>query len=316
MRKLNRRTFIKQASVLGLGSMVLPGILLKKAGAQTAQNLPDIAIIEGTTLFDNTLLALDRLGGMQRFVKSGQKVGLLINSDFELPGVYTHPDISLAVVKMCFDAGASEVTCLQCVIPEYWERSAHKTAMEPYLARLGNETLNRFPAKFENGGFVKKEVIGAKHLKEIEVVEKLFAVDVLINLPIAKHHATTLFTGALKNMMGVNTRATNVTFHLNGPKRNDPVYLAECIADLNRFRPADLTVMDATLYLTTNGPSGPGETAESNKILAGSDMVALDALGSSYHGYSYEEIPSLAAGEQAGLGTANYQNLRIHEEKA
>lgn len=316
MKNLTRRTFIKRASVLSATSMLLPGILFKNVSAQAINQFPDISIIEGENIFENTLLAIERLGGMSRYVNKGQKVGLLINSDFELPGVYTHPDVPLAILKLCFDNGASEVTCIQHVAPEYWERSSHKADMQSYLDKLGNESKNKFPAKMEEGGFVKKSLPDSMHVKEAEIVEKLFDIDVLINMPIAKHHASTLFTGALKNMMGVNTRATNVTFHLNGPTRNDPVFLAECIADINKFRPADLTVMDATKYIITGGPSGPGELQESNKVIAGTNMVAIDAIGCSYHGYDAEEVPSLIAAEKAGLGTKNFNTLNIHQEKA
>lgn len=315
MNSMNRRTFIKKASAIGITTFIVPNLLAKSSLFGNTPDFPDIAIIEGTNLFQSTLIALERLGGMQQFVKPGQKVGLLINSDFELPGVYTHPDVSLAVLKMCFDQGASEVTCLQYVKPEYWERSAHKEEMNEYLAKMGNEICNQFPAKIENGGFVKKTLPDAIQLKEAEMVEKLFDIDVLINLPIAKHHASTLFTGALKNMMGVNTRATNVFFHLKGPVKNDPLFLAQCIADINKFRPADLTVMDASTFLITNGPGGPGDTKTENKIIAGKNMVAIDAIGCSYHGWKPDEVPTLVEAEKAGLGTKEYSQLKIYTEK-
>lgn len=301
---------------MGAVATLLPSALFRKSFAAALSSNPDISVIEGINFFNNTLLAVKRLGGMDKFVKSGQKVGLLINSDFEIPGTYAHPDIALAVVKMCFDAKASEVVCLQNVKEEYWKRSVHVTDMKEYLDKLGNETLNQFPAKFENGGFIKKQLPNSVHLKEAEIVGKLFDVDVLINIPIAKHHGSTRYTGALKNMMGVNTRSTNVFFHLKGPTKNDPVFLAQCIADINKVRKADLTVIDATSFITTNGPMGPGEMLELNKVMAGKDIVALDALACSYHDLELDEVPTLIACENAGLGTKDYTSLNVIEEKA
>lgn len=316
MSNMNRRNFLKRAALAGVAGAVLPGILIRKSYAGPFNRNADLSIIEGTDLYKSTLKAVEKLGGMKKFVKKGQKVGLLINSDFTIPGAYTHPDVSLAVLKMCFDQGASEVTCLQNVKAEYWERSERKSKHEELLAKMKNNTLNQFPAKIENGGFVKKELANAKQLKEAEIIEKLFDVDVLINLPIAKHHATALYTGALKNTMGVNTRKTNVFIHLGGPEKNDPQFFAECIADINKLRPADLTVVDASKFITTGGPVGPGEMMEKNRVLAGTDMVALDAIGMTYHGLEPKEVPILIEAEKAGLGTINYNQLNIVEEKA
>lgn len=315
MTKVNRRFFLKRTTGLMVAGALLPGVFARKAFAADKATLPDISIIKGENFFENTLLAIRELGGMEKFVAKGQKVGLLINSGFEIPGAYTNPDVSLAVVKMCFDAGAAEVKCLQYVKPEYWELSTKKTEMEDYLAKLANDDKNQFPAKFENGGFTKRELPNSIQLKEAEVIDSLAEADVIINMPIAKHHSTTLYTGALKNMMGVNTRATNVKFHIDGPAKNDPLFIAQCIADINKMRPADLTVVDATSFITTGGPSGPGEVQVENKIIAGTNMVAIDALGCSYHGYEPEEVPTLVECEKAGLGTKDFTKLNIVEKE-
>ncbi len=315
MNKLNRRLFLKRTTAVMVAGTLLPGLFARKIFSQTITVLPDISVIKGTNFFENTVLAIKELGGMQKFVSKGQKVGLLINSDFEIPGAYTNPDVSLAVIKMCFDAGASEVKCLQNVKPEYWALSEKKTEMENYLAKLANDDKNQFPAKIENGGFTKKELPNSIQLKEAEVIDSLFVADVMINMPIAKHHSTTLYTGALKNMMGVNTRATNVFFHLNGPAKNDPLFIAQCIADINKMRPANLTVVDATSFITTGGPSGPGEVQVENKIIAGTNMVAIDALGCSYHGYEADEVPTLVECEKAGLGIKDFTKLKIVEKE-
>ncbi len=314
MNKLNRRLFLKRTTGLMVAGTILPGFFARKAFSQNSTLVPDISVIQGSDFFENTILAIKELGGMEKFVNKGQKIGLLINSGFEIPGAYTNPDVSLAVVKMCFDAGASEVKCLQYVKPEYWALSEKKAEMEDYLVKLGNDDKNQFPAKIENGGFTKKLLPNSVQLKEAEVVDSLFEADVVINMPISKHHSTTLYTGALKNMMGVNTRATNVIFHLNGSAKNDPLFIAQCIADINKMRPADLTVVDATSFITTGGPSGPGEVQVENKIIAGTNMVAIDALGCSYHGYELDEVPTLVECEKAGLGTKDFTKLNIVEK--
>jgi len=39
---------------------------------------------------------------MDKFVAQGAKVGLLINSDFDIKGAYTHPDVSICGCKNVF----------------------------------------------------------------------------------------------------------------------------------------------------------------------------------------------------------------------
>jgi uncharacterized protein (DUF362 family) len=177
---------------------------------------------------------------------------------------------------------------------------------------MGNIAYNQFPCEFDEAHFMVSEVPGIS-LKSAEVIKALFEVDILINLPIAKHHATTIYTGALKNMMGVNTRKTNVGFHLDSGVRNDPVYLAQCIADINLLRVADLTVVDATEVLVSNGPSGPGNIEKPMKIVAGKDMVAVDAYCASLLGHQKDDILTILKASEMGIGNMNYSKMHIIE---
>ncbi|WP_197282124.1 DUF362 domain-containing protein [Dethiosulfatarculus sandiegensis] len=52
-------------------------------------------------------------------------------------------------------------------------------------------------------------------LKEAEVAKALLDWDVLIDIPIAKHHDGVLFTGAMKNMMGSLASSTTHFFHFS-----------------------------------------------------------------------------------------------------
>lgn len=290
----------------------LTAFSLNKGGSKKNK----ITVINGNKYFENTLLSVDKLGGMKKFVKKGQKVGLLINSDFEDKGTYVHPDVAIAAIKMCFDAGASEVVCLQHVLPEYWQRSTLYDQYADMLAKVRTIEKNRFPAKYDSVTFIKIDSIpGGKAAKKLEVVAELFKIDVFINVPIAKHHATTMLTCAMKNMMGLNTRATNVTFHLNGPKKNDPGFMGQCLTDMCLLRKPDLIIVDATEVLVTNGPSGPGELKRFDKVVAGTDIVAVDTYCGSLLGYSPEELLSVQKGYECGLGEKDLAKVKVLEIK-
>lgn len=312
-RKINRRKFIADTGKLGAaalaGSLTLPG---QSFGSLFSS--PDIVVVNGDNYFQNTIRAIEALGGMGKFVPKGSKVGLLINSDFEDPGTYVNPDISIAAVKMMFDAGASEITKLQVVKPEYWQRSSHYEDHKDLLASLKVVSSNTFPAEYNDTDFIKiNPVEGGKSLKETEVVKAWLDCDVFVNIAIGKHHGSTFFTGALKNIMGVSTRKANVSFHLGSGKKNDPDYLAQCIVDQNLLRKTDLCIADCTKFIINNGPSGPGDIRTENKIIAGNDIVAIDALCTRLVGYEPDEILTNIKGFEAGLGQLDYTKLNVLE---
>ncbi len=314
-KKITRRKFIEQSGKAGLvvaGTAVLPGL----TSCSIFKDPADIAVMQGENYFQNTFKAIELLGGMEKFVPKGSKVGLLINSDFEIFGTYVNPDISIAAVKMIVDSGATEITCLQVVKDEYWQRSKYYEEFKEMIASLKHVESNTFPAEFNEDDFVKPDKIeGAISLEKTEVAKKWLDCDVFVNIPISKHHMTTLLTGALKNIMGVSTREANVNFHLGSGKRNDPDYIAQCIVDQNLLKKTNLCIVDATEVIIDNGPSGPGTIETPAKIVAGSDIVAIDALCSTYIGYEPDEILTTVKGHEMGLGNMNYNELNIVESE-
>ena len=278
---------------------------------------PDIVAVKGSDAFASTLQAVEGLGGMERFVEPGNRVGILVNSGFREKGAYVDPDVVIAAIQMVFDAGATDVVFLQHIVPEYWERSALEPQYRDMIARTRTIEKNQFPSVYDEEWFVQIPTVeGAVELKDLEVVREFFDVDVFINIPIAKNHTLTVLTNALKNVMGINTRAANVKFHLDGPARNDPHFLAQCIADLNLLRKADLIISDVTYVITTNGPSGPGEIVAPGKVVAGIDPVAMDAYCAELIGFFAEDVLTTEKAYALGLGEKNVEKLNILELEA
>ncbi|MCB0804508.1 MAG: DUF362 domain-containing protein [Bacteroidales bacterium] len=315
-KKINRREFIRKSGTLGVitaGASMIPGI----GACSLLSPSADISVVSGAGYFANTLKAIDLIGGMKKFIPEGSTVGLLINSDFDIPGTYVNPDVAIAAVKSIFDAGAQSIICLQKVKEEYWERSSYYESHKDILSTLKQVETNVFPSEYNDDDFIKlTDLDNNKALKETEVVKAWLECDVFVNIPICKHHASTLLTGAMKNIMGVSTRKANVTFHLGSGVRNDPDYLAQCIVDQNLVRKSDLCIMDATEFITDNGPSGPGTLKKPQKIIAGADMVAIDAIAAEILGYSPGEILCVVKGHESGLGNKEYSDYNLVELNA
>ena len=311
---MDRRSFLKRGAASGAAAFIGTSLLGKGVLANITAKDADIAVVKGADYFENTRKAVDMLGGMKKFIPKHSKVGLLINSGFEIKGAYVNPDITLSVIKMCFERKAEEVICLQKVHDEYWTRSAHHEDMKDLIAELKQIESNDFPAEYnETDWKTIPKIEGAVSLEEVEVIKAMDEVDVLINVFIAKHHAGSMYTGALKNSMGFCTRKTNVFYHLGSGERNDPDFLAQGIADINLLRQPDLIIGDATEFITTNGPAGPGDMLKLDKVFAGTNLVAMDALGVQFNEAYAEDVPTLAKAEAHGLGSANLENYNIVE---
>lgn len=311
---MDRRDFIYRGT-----GMIAGGILLNFAPLSLfgRSGLPDLCKVKSTDYFAATLRAVHELGGINKFVPRGATVGFLINSAFEEPGTYPHPDIALAMLFLCWEAGAGEIAMLQPVSKDYWRRSDKYSKHRFITDELVQVEKNEFPAVFNEKDFTVLETInGAVSLKNIEIIRKISEVDVFINIPIMKHHATTILTGALKNMMGLTTRKTNVTFHLGSGVRNDPEYLAQCIADLNLIRKPDLIVADAIEFITGNGPSGPGPLKRLDLVVAATDPVAIDAFGATCLDAYPDDILTVKSAYDLGLGEMDLSKLSILEIQA
>jgi uncharacterized protein (DUF362 family) len=97
--------------------------------------------------------------------------------------------------------------------------------------------------------------------------------------------------------------------------------LHQGIADLGRVIRPQLTIVDATRALLTNGPAGPGETAEPGRMVAGVDVVAVDAYALGVARFNQRQMTTadarhiLLAGK-AGIGQADVSKLRVKKVKA
>ena len=303
MHKTHRRTFLKAGLALGAAGLVDSTGL----GSALAAGSPDVVAVKGTDAFASTFKAVEALGGMKRFVSRGSRVGLLINAPphWRLEGSHTRMEVGLAVAKMCLDAGAKEVVTLPTLSTRFWGGSPLSEKHAALIQSL----------KECSGKFVQMTIAKGISLKTVEVRPELLEVDVLINIPVAKHHVGTHFTGNLKNMMGGLNHETNMFFHTGSGKSGyeDVEFLSQCVADLNTLRKQSLCVVDATTVLSSNGPAGPGDLLKPQKVVAGADPVAVDAYCVTLHGRKPSEVVMLAKAAALGVGRADLGKLSVQE---
>lgn len=303
---ISRRSFIKGTTLLGASSLIAESPIKWMENLAYAEAKMDIAAVKGTNTLENTIAAVDALGGMGRFVAKQSRVGLLINSPWRHPGSYVTPEIPLAVVRMCLDAGAKEVGVFKSVDNSYWRRS-------PLSGNFGEE-IKRITDMA--GDFTEVAIPAGKSLKKAEVLKNLMDCDVFINISIAKDHTGTRFSGTMKNMMGATSGSTNGFFHHGSGASgsyDDVEFLSQCIADLNLVRKPELCILDGTEVLKTNGPAGPGNLLKPQKVIAGVDRVAMDSYGARLIGVDPQEVRMIQMAQEHGLGESRLDRLQIRE---
>ncbi len=310
--KIDRRTFIKTSTAIGAG-LAAGNIMPVPGSAATPGEIADIGVATGPDYIKNTFKAVELIGGIEKFVPKNAKVAILANPQRNNPGAFTKPEILKATIQLCKKAGAKEIVCISWLpIDNCWEPTGLKKIVDDEKITLTAVNLR------DESLFEPKPVPNGKSLKEARVMKEFYKYDLLISLPICKDHAGNKFTGTLKNLMGLNSPMNNRGFHKPNWKTdiNDIKHLDQCIADLNTIITPRLNIVDATEFITTNGPFGPGKLSKPQKVVAGTDRVAMDAYCCTLFGLKGEEVFTIKSAYEQKLGEIDLKKVKIKEAKA
>jgi uncharacterized protein (DUF362 family) len=310
MRKpISRRDFVAGATAAGALAVVGCGnggtTMLgsgEKSQHEGKEGVPDLAVAKDSDIVRCTTAAVGALGGMQAFVKPGQTVGLLINVLGAIPTAHTKPEVIRTVAAMCREVGAKEVSIIDWRYIDQWERNKLiEVAREPGIT-FRHIDIN------DSALWRMVEVPRGKVLNKVRIFNALWEPDVFISLPIFKDHRGSRFTGALKLVMGTSHPGDNqVYFHGSNQ-------LEQCIADANTVvRPPDLIITDCFEVLTTNGPVGPGASIKPEKMVAGTDRVAIDTYCAPVLDIDPAGSTQIKAAFEHGLGEMDLSKLKISE---
>lgn len=308
-KEISRRSFMKKSAAIGvtsvIGSTVFPDFIY-------GENTIDVSVVKGDNYLRSTKKAIELLGGMEKFVSKNSKVAILANPQRNNPGAFTKPEIVRAAIQMCKEAGAKEISCISWLPETNWESTGIKKAIEKegvnlVITNMKDETL-----------FKPVPVPQGKALKEARIMKTFYDFDIFIDIPITKDHAGNKFTGTMKNLMGLNSPQNNRTFHKENWRTdiNSIKYLDQCIADLNTIIQPNLCIVDATEFIITNGPFGPGKLHKPQKVVAGTDRVAVDSYCCSLWGLKPKDIIMITKAYEHGLGEIDLSKVKIKEDEA
>jgi len=294
---MKRRKFLKD---IAIGSLFLNISTLLHP---QEKGFPHIALIQGESPTEITREAVSSLGGMKKFISRGDLVVVKPNIGWDRTpqqAACTNPEVVKTIIELCFDAGAKQVKVLDNPC-----NPARRTYVRSGIAEAAKKA--GATVLFPNPHHLKKIAIKGEWLKEWEVYTDFIETDKIINVPIAKTHSLSRLTMGMKNWLGA----------IGGKRNQLHQNLDFAMIDLSSFFNPVLTVLDAYRILLRNGPQG-GRLSDAmlyKTIVAGTDYVAVDALGASFFGIKPEELRYLQLAHQKGMGEIHLKNLNI-EKKA
>jgi uncharacterized protein (DUF362 family) len=247
--------------------------------------------------------AVDFAGGINKFVKTGQRVALKANLLTPAPPeeqVNTHPLFILAVARLVKEAGG---------VPFLADSPAwgtiHQVCDSIGLTEPARE-IGLELRQCERTETCRAEINGRRFaLKHSADVREA---DVIVDVPKLKTHAQLGFTGATKNMYGCVPGKRKAVWHLRSSK-TDHHFARKLIEHYVLVKP-HLVIMDAVVGMDGMGPR-KGRPRFLGLVLTGSDAVAVDAVAAEIIRAPQSHRLILHAAKEMGVGETDISNIEV-----
>ncbi len=262
-----------------------------------------LAVAHGENPTEIVETALTALGGIERFVKPGDDVIIKPNicvsyRSFEYAAT-TNPEVVGALTSLSLNAGAKRVRVMDNSFGGSPEKAYTNSGIEEAVNAAGGEMELMSRIKYR-----AVDIPQGKDINRWSIYGDILDADVLINVPIAKHHSLARLTLGMKNLLGIVQKPNR--FHSN---------LAQRTADLNSRVHSTLTVVDAVRILKDHGPTGGNlnDVEIANTVIASHDIVAADSYAATLFGLTGNDIPTIRSGAQMGLGNMDLSSITVEK---
>lgn len=244
--------------------------------------------------------AIDLIGGLRQIVKPGHKVlvtpsWVTVRTKPEQAAI-TLPEVTRAVADMVKRAGARPIIAESSAIGVDSEKVIAESGYQP-LRAMGYEVVDLKKTKP-----VTLPVKNGKIFREIQTFQLVKEVDVIIPVAKLKTHDQAELTLSIKKLKGLLTDKYKREFHQQG-------VFDGCVDLFSALRPR-LAVVDAIYCQEGLGPVF-GKMVEMDLVVAGDDLVAVDAVCGYITGFEPAEVPITAEAARRGLGVADRQDIKV-----
>lgn len=253
-----------------------------------------VAIVKGTVPSDMTVEALEMVNAGDVLPK--EKPILIkpnyINARHPLTGITTDSRVIEGVVKFLRRQGVKNVVI--------GEGSGFADTFEAFNVAGVNVIAEKWKVKLvdlNKDDFVEVSPKQPLALKKVKIARTALE-NTIISVPKLKPHRLARITLSLKNMMGVVT-----------PKGSMHTNLSKKIVDLVSILKLKVAVIDGIVAGEVHETSG--NPVRMNLVIAGTDPVAVDAVGAAVMCIPPKSVKHLRLAEERGLGTCNLENIEV-----
>ena len=198
---MDRRNFIKAAAA-GAGLTLVPAVTSLADPLLAQADLVKV-INDSPAILART--AVEKLGGMSKFVSTGDKVVVKPNIGWDrspAQAANTNPEVVAEVIKMCLEAGANDVQVFDNTCNT--AKRCYNNSGIAQAAKDAGAKVSFIMDKF----FTKVKIPDGKMLKSWEFYRPALEADKYINVPVLKHHGLSSITVGLKNIMTPQAHAS------------------------------------------------------------------------------------------------------------
>jgi uncharacterized protein (DUF362 family) len=249
--------------------------------------------------------AIDSLGGIGKFVHSGDKVLVKVNICGGAPekiGTFTSIDVADALADLILSAKAEPIFVdADMIWVKFWQ-AATECGYVDWAKKKGVRLVNLSETKIVNFDFGKDSALGIERVS-METIDA----DVIISVPTMKTHLLTGVTLAMKNMYGTFPDVDKAKFHRKS--------IEDTILEVNSAFTPNLVITDGSIGGEAIGPLSASPVYYET-IIASNDVVMADSVAAQMMGYNPMDIVHIKMAYEAGLGDAravfDFSSLPYH----
>lgn len=276
---------------------------------ETPDPNPTVGIGRGKEYASVTATAITNAGGLQDIVKDGDvvliKPNLCIEPSPDSPRC-TDYRVVQEIVNEVKELGASRVIIAESSFSGnvFNERILKKSL---YGTIEGVELFN-FNDCGKDDCYALRSENGLVN-KDIYIPKVYMDADVVITVAKMKTHQLpdAVVSLCLKNCYGV------VSTQLYGGVDKEGIHafgIKNSIVEINRIRKPDFAVIDGIVGGEGFGPV-ENTAVDSQIIIAGKDLVAVDTVGATFMGFAVDDIPHLKLAGETNLGITDLSKINI-----
>ena len=268
--------------------------------ASIMDQLSKVALVKGPRAHETVYRAIDLIGGLKDVVKNAPQVLIKVNfittKTYET-GATTDPLVVEALIRKTKEFSDK----IFVVESDASMTDADKACRATGMLQMCEDNDVKFINLRKEKERVDLEIPDPEVLHRI-TVPKIVADSAIINAAKLKTHSQTGVTLGMKNMFGLLPEKFKAKYHF----RN----ISKVVVDINSVLKPSLTVVDGFYALEGPGPVS-GYPVKMDLIIAGRDVVAVDATACRVMGIDSSEIYHIRRAYEKGLGEMRQDRIEL-----